>query len=90
MGACGFVPASHEHERRAFAESNSVSWAGMGDSDLAPSPSFNRHFAGEGVMGVEWESISARLIFGSATQSLPKSTAFKAAGAPRNLENPSV
>ena len=32
-------------------------------------------------MGVEWESISARLIFGPTTQCLRKSTAFKTAGA---------
>ena len=41
-------------------------------------------------MGVDWESISARLIFGPATQSLRKSTEFKTAGAHDNLENPSL
>jgi hypothetical protein len=39
-------------------------------------------------MGVEWESISARLLFGPTTQSLPKSTASKAGGRPSNLEKP--
>src|ERR1022692_4423336 len=42
---------------------------------------------GEGVMGVDWESISARLIFGPTTQGVRNSTAFKTAGAPPgNLE----